>query len=1042
MKGKISTKAIVITILTVLLLGVAATGTVLFLKDNGEAAAKTEEQNTEAILPVTGDETENQQIENGQEQATTPDVNSNGAEAIENVEGTNAQENAQTSTGTSTTTTTPSQTTRTITEEPETTTVEVERVASETTTLGWSNISRNFAEDEDSFEGKEINYADRIVTASVKEGKGTATPEEQSVTYGEDAETIVIAPGGNEAIKEIKVNGVVLSNEERDALKRENNKIADYTFTQVKENKTLEVTFGEDKNNNGTPDDEEYRTITYTDGVDGEEVFADQVYDKALDGLATPAYVGSLDHVRTDYVFAGWNPEVAATVEGNQVYTATWKDDKNNNGTPDDEEYRTITYTDGVDGEEVFADQVYDKALDGLATPAYVGSLDHVRIDYVFTGWNPSVKATVEGDQVYTATWKDDKNNNGVPDEDETYSYSVEYYYDGVKDETKTMGGTALAGTIISAYVDKNIPGYKLEKNVEPIEIKESDNILKVYYVKDSYTYTIEYYKDSLNSTKIATKGGTDSYKKEYKTQLTNEIVTADAGLNWINEFKPDGYNNGTVTYTTIEIENNVVKVLYTPNEQLNYTIKYYFNNSIDEAKTQTGTGAYGTSITAADYTSEGWELDTTKTNTLNFILNSDTNVFDVYYVKPIINVVKTSDVSGKDVKYGDVITYTITATNTGDIEGTVTVKDSDLQTLINENKVQVNAEYFDIANELMNGKQITVQKNSNFVIRFKVTVTANAGQTIKNTLDVTDGTNNQETEVISSVEKTVTIREKSFKKQHIIIIMDTTESVRNHVNTEIEAVCNFINGMNSANTDFTVVRYSWSTASIVGSTKHISKNALIDKIERLSWGDSSLGGTIGGATDLEDALEWPDDYTDENEEKIVIFMGDGMDTETNTATNIWPTYHRDARISRINNTAANLRRQANAVYTIGIDMIKETSIIYSQREIDRANDLMKNIIPSSPGNFYESTYDATSSNNIQNTLQTLLTRLKNERTVTSSNGKVLLDNIDATKGIIINDVEYTTLPSDKIINTNGEYYLELSSFEASEDITIEYVVK
>ena len=130
MKGKISTKAIVITILTVLLLGVAATGTVLFLKDNGEAAAKTEEQNTEATLPVTGDETENQQIENGQEQATTPDVNSNGAEAIENVEGTNAQENAQTSTGTSTTTTTPSQTTRTITEEPETTTVEVERVAS------------------------------------------------------------------------------------------------------------------------------------------------------------------------------------------------------------------------------------------------------------------------------------------------------------------------------------------------------------------------------------------------------------------------------------------------------------------------------------------------------------------------------------------------------------------------------------------------------------------------------------------------------------------------------------------------------------------------------------------------------------------------------------------------------------------------------------------------------------------------------------------------------------------------------------------------
>ena len=45
MKGKISTKAIVITILTVVLLAVATTGTVLFLKDNGEAAAATGESN-------------------------------------------------------------------------------------------------------------------------------------------------------------------------------------------------------------------------------------------------------------------------------------------------------------------------------------------------------------------------------------------------------------------------------------------------------------------------------------------------------------------------------------------------------------------------------------------------------------------------------------------------------------------------------------------------------------------------------------------------------------------------------------------------------------------------------------------------------------------------------------------------------------------------------------------------------------------------------------------------------------------------------------
>ena len=45
-------------------------------------------------------------------------------------------------------------------------------------------------------------------------------------------------------------------------------------------------------------------TVTYTDGVDGEEIFPDQVYTDLLFGDAIPEFVGI--PTREGYVFAGW----------------------------------------------------------------------------------------------------------------------------------------------------------------------------------------------------------------------------------------------------------------------------------------------------------------------------------------------------------------------------------------------------------------------------------------------------------------------------------------------------------------------------------------------------------------------------------------------------------------------------------------------------------------------------------------------------------------------------------------------------------------
>ena len=142
----------------------------------------------------------------------------------------------------------------------------------------------------------------------------------------------------------------------------------------------------------GTTPAEKY-TVTYTDGVDGEEIFKDQVYTVEF-GKATPAFNGT--PARDGYKFTGWTPAVADTVTRNATYTAQWE-----KLTP--AETFTVTYTDGVDNEEIFKDQVYTVEFD-KATPAFNGT--PTRDGYKFTGWTPAVADTVTRNATYTAQWE------------------------------------------------------------------------------------------------------------------------------------------------------------------------------------------------------------------------------------------------------------------------------------------------------------------------------------------------------------------------------------------------------------------------------------------------------------------------------------------------------------------------------------------------------------------------------------------------------------------------------------------------------------
>ena len=135
----------------------------------------------------------------------------------------------------------------------------------------------------------------------------------------------------------------------------------------------------------------ELLTVTYTDGVKGEEVFEDVVYKDIPYGTSTPAF-GTKDPTRKGYKFVGWEPEVAETVTKNVTYTAKW------------EKLYTVTYTDGVKG-KAFKDQVFTDLESGTKTPEFNGT--PTRKGYKFAGWEPVVSETVTENVTYTAQWEE-----------------------------------------------------------------------------------------------------------------------------------------------------------------------------------------------------------------------------------------------------------------------------------------------------------------------------------------------------------------------------------------------------------------------------------------------------------------------------------------------------------------------------------------------------------------------------------------------------------------------------------------------------------
>ena len=102
-------------------------------------------------------------------------------------------------------------------------------------------------------------------------------------------------------------------------------------------------------------------------------------------------------------VFYGFQGGLSA-VFADTTFVAVFEDDINNNGNADIDEPRyTIKFVDGVDGVEVFEEQIYGGLLSGDEMPKFQGNL--IRDGWKFWGWDKKPSGKVKEDVVFVAMW-------------------------------------------------------------------------------------------------------------------------------------------------------------------------------------------------------------------------------------------------------------------------------------------------------------------------------------------------------------------------------------------------------------------------------------------------------------------------------------------------------------------------------------------------------------------------------------------------------------------------------------------------------------
>ena len=367
-----------------------------------------------------------------------------------------------------------------------------------------------------------------------------------------------------------------------------------------------------------------------------------------------------------------------------------------------------------------------------------------------------------------------------------TLNYQIfQYIVDGtdlntiaenIKNDSKarTKGITFNPETqMIVCYVLKTeSDGYHIDAVIRPkaetkIDLYNVDNIATVNG-KDSEKVTIVV-TDSTEITDVTVKkewANTTSTPESVDVQLyagenaTAETATLNEGNNW--------------TYTWDELNK-----YDTNNKEINYSVKEI---SIDlENKTVT---PFENNSTNGDYK-------------VTYATTGNTTTITNTFVRPEINVTKkqydkdnNEMAKGTKVQYGDTITYKIVATNSGNAEGTVTLKDTvpaNSELVGNITLTQGRNTTRLTVDELVAGKVVTLGENETATLQFTVKAKAYAGEKVTNTAyydkdeekDTPTETTQSDIEAKTQVIPTSTNTQIVTKPQKAILVLDFSGSMK-----------------------------------------------------------------------------------------------------------------------------------------------------------------------------------------------------------------------------------------------------------------------
>ena len=240
------------------------------------------------------------------------------------------------------------------------------------------------------------------------------------------------------------------------------------------------------------------RVIFDKNGGDTEADPRIMVQDKVA-GVVNHFDLPTTEPTRSGYDFMGWNTKADGTgdaftattdVTDNMTVYAQWKVNTT----------YTVTYKDGVDG-AAFRDQTTTGLHSGDPTPAFSGT--PTRSGYTFTGWQPSVAATVTDNAVYTAQWAKNSSSSGHStrytlhyESNGGTAYKDERYSSGTKvtlDKTPTRESYTFTGWYADKALTDKITNVKMTGNKTVYAGWEATGVPDMLNGDDHYAYVVGY---------------------------------------------------------------------------------------------------------------------------------------------------------------------------------------------------------------------------------------------------------------------------------------------------------------------------------------------------------------------------------------------------------------------------------------------------------------------------------------------------------------------------------------------------------------------